>query len=160
MWKCKRKFLSFIAIALAICNGNLRALLLKVYTLDWKQRVNWKWHDSELKVTTPSDTFSNKSKTMNDKLPPKAIGSQICQRLWGTYVIQIANGRLMANLRTSKMSRHQMKENTLSPEPPHKLKIGTSWKVHEKQGTFTPKHFICRPKFHLEENGFIFQPQN
>ena len=63
---------------------------------------------------------------MNAKFPPKAIWSQICQRLWGTYIIQIAKGRLMANLRTPKMSRHQMKENTLSLEPPHKLKIGTS----------------------------------
>lgn len=75
---------------------------------------------------------------MNAKLPPKAIGSQIWQRLRGTCIIQIAKGKLTANLRTSKMSRPQMKENTLSPEPPYKLKIGTSWKVHEKQGTFAP----------------------
>lgn len=98
---------------------------------------------------------------MNAKLPPKAIGSQIRQRLWGTCIIQVAKGKLTANLRTSKMLRPQMKENTLSPESPYKLKIGTSWEVHEKQASFTSKYyFICSSNFDLEENDFIFQPQN
>lgn len=98
---------------------------------------------------------------MNAKLPPKAIGNQIWQRLWGTCIIQVAKGKLMANLRTSKMLRPQMKENTLSPESPYKLKIGISWEMHEKQASFIPKYyFICSPNFDLEENDFIFQPQN
>lgn len=59
------------------------------------------------------------------------------------------------------MSKPQMKGNTPNPEPPHKLRIGTSQEVCEEQGDFTQKHyFIWNHNFDFKENDFIFQPQN
>lgn len=98
MWKCNRNYLLFMAIAF------WQFIMATRGPCCWESAFGLKAESElvmvrifEFPMTTPSNTLSPARQCI-PSLPKHQWGNN-CQRLWGTFIIQITIGRLMANLR-------------------------------------------------------------